>query len=209
MNISFKAFKLEDKHKIFLFIVALLGLLSTSYYSVIMPQMEDVARLQNQYESERQRVQILETFALNHPDINKYVKELNAKAEAVDKSLPNDLEVARFLVEIESVSKAAGGVQLAQIKPAQAINKNGYREIPIEILVRGTFTQMLNFLKKLEETQRFHSIANMSIQSQKNILESKITVLIFSYGIVQNATPTPGAAPSANAKPASPPAVKN
>jgi len=176
--------KLEIKHKIILFGAGIAAVIVVFYLYLWLPQTERIAALTAQYQTERQRVQTIEAFANAHPDIGAYETELNNKLAQVDKMLPNNAEISEFIIEAENIAKISG-VQLLRIKPAPAVNKNGYREIPLEMVVKGNYFQTLSFLKKLEEITRFNSVLNLATQSKNGDLESKLSVVIYSYGVTQ------------------------
>ncbi|MEG6585545.1 type 4a pilus biogenesis protein PilO [Dendrosporobacter sp. 1207_IL3150] len=173
-----------DKHKILIFCAGIVTVIVVFYYYILIPQQDRIAQLTSTYESERQRVQTIEAFAKAHPDIGVYEQELNNKIATVDKMLPHNIELSEFIVEVEK-SASNSGLQLTKFKPGQEVNKNGYREIPLELVVKGDYFQTLAFLKKLEDLTRFNSGNNVSVQYRDGQLESKILINIYSFGVNQ------------------------
>ncbi|MEN6413524.1 MAG: type 4a pilus biogenesis protein PilO [Veillonellales bacterium] len=194
MNFLLQTVKMNEKQKSAVFAVALLLLAALFYLVFFSPQHQRMLNLQNQYQTERQKVKSIEAFALVHPNIDQYLTELDGQFAQVEKQLPESLAIGDFLIQAEQVSQDSG-VQLMHIKPLPVINKNGYREIPLEVVIKGKFSQTIAFLKKLEEISRFNAVTNMSVQSKQGILESKLTVILYSYG----STPAAGS-PAAPAK---------
>ncbi len=170
-----------DKHKVLLFIAGIVTVMIGFYYFIFLPQRTQISQLKTMQQAESQRVQMIEDFATAHPNIGQYEQELTAKQALVNKMLPDQAEISGFILEIEKAAQK-NNIQFIRIKPAQAINKNGYREIPLELLVRGSYFQTLNFLKTLEDLPRFNSGVNMAVQAQNGQLESKITLIIYCYG---------------------------
>ena len=153
------------------------------YIGIVAPQRANIAVLAAQYQAEQQRVQVIETYAKQHPDSGAHLKELDQKLTQINVKLPDQPELGEFIKEIEQASKLSG-MRLAEIKPAVAINKAGYREIPIEILLRGSFANLLEFVKAIESGKRFTSIATTNIQAKQGMLEVKLTMNIYSFGVV-------------------------
>lgn len=145
------------------------------------PQQARITELKEQLERERQEVQILEAFSLAHPSIDKYIGELKVKHAAVDQMLPAETRLGEFILAAQQAADDAG-VELLQIKPMTPLNKAGYREIPVEILVRGGFFASTHFLRKLEEGPRFTLVQNLSVFSRAGELESKLILGVFSFG---------------------------
>jgi len=176
--------KLSDRYKGVLFITCLIVGIWLFYFSLIVPQQEQITVLAAQAQVAGQRVRIIETFALAYPDADKYLTEVDKKFAQANRMLPDNLDIREFLLQMEGAAKA-GGVQLVLLQPGQSANKNGYREIPIEITIKGNFFQMASFLKRLEDSARFCNVVRLSLQSQPGGLESKLAVLIYSFGITQ------------------------
>ena len=128
------------------------------------------------------RVSEIEAFALIHPNQDEYLVEVRNKLDSANRLLPSNLEISDYLLLIDRTAKDCS-IYLKSIKPSAYINKNGYREIPIEILIQGDYFQTLNFLEKLESIPRFSTVTTISTQSHNNILESKLSVIIYSYGV--------------------------
>lgn len=192
MNFLSQAVKLNEKQKIFAFSIALMLFAAFFYLIFFSPQYQQMKNLQNQYQTERQKVKVIESFALLHPDIDQYLTELDGQFFQTEKQLPESTDISDFLIQAEQVCKDSG-VQLMSVKPLPAANKNGYREMPLEVLIKGNFTQTITFLKKLEDTSRFNAVSNMSVQSKQGMLESKLTVILYSYGSVPAANAQQGA----------------
>lgn len=152
------------------------------YIGIVIPQRTAIAVVKDQYQTERERLKVIEAFAKKHPDSIGYLKELNQKLTLLDAKLPNQPELGEFIREIEQASKLSS-MRLAEIKPAAAINKAGYQEIPLEILLTGSFTNLLEFIKTIEGSQRFTSIKNTNIQAKQGMLEVKLTMVIYSFGV--------------------------
>nr|WP_255319476.1 type 4a pilus biogenesis protein PilO [Dendrosporobacter quercicolus] len=131
-------------------------------------------------QSEQRRVGVIEAFAGAHPDISQYEQELNAKLATVNLLLPDQPKISEFIVTVEQAARASG-LELQQIKPLQPVKKTGYREIPLELTVQGTYFPTLDFLKKLEGLERFNSVVNMTVQAQTDQLTSDLRINIYYY----------------------------
>jgi len=152
------------------------------YIGIVIPQRATIAVVKNQYQTEREHLKVIEAYAKKHPDSSSHLKELDQKLTLIDAKLPNQPDLGEFIKEIEQASKLSN-MRLTEIKPTAAINKAGYLEIPIEILLTGSFTNLLEFIKTIEGSQRFTSISNTNIQAKQGMLEVKLTMVIYSFGV--------------------------
>ncbi|HWR43643.1 type 4a pilus biogenesis protein PilO [Sporomusa sp.] len=191
--------KLGLKQKAIILGVGLVAAAILIYFWIIAPQRQHINTLLAQYQTERQRIQTIEVYAQKHPDPGQHVREVDLKVAQVEAKLPNQPEIGEFLKEVEQAAKISG-VRLSEIKPSAPVNKNGYREIPVEIQIRGSFNSLLEFMNKIENSQRFNSTSNANIQVRQGMLEVRLTLAIYSYGV------SPEAAQQQTAK--SPPVKK-
>lgn len=182
---SFDLYALQLKYKNYLFLVLIVFILWTFYFIILSPKIQRMSALENELQFEQQQVAMIETFALAHPNSDEYVSEVNRGATLVDQLLPNQPDVSAYLFQLNKVAYDCQ-VQVSHIKLGTVLNKNGYREIPIEIIIKGPYFQTLKFLDKIENLPRFAMVTNITTQSQQNILESKLTISLYSYGVTAN-----------------------
>ena len=177
--------KLETRHKIFFFVLGLAIVVMVFYTYVYQSQQQCLAQLNTDLQMTKQKVQVLEGFLVQHPDLKQYEKELQDKTDLVNSKLPADKDISSFIMQIEDSAKKTN-VKLNRVKPIGEENKENYRGIKGELDITGDYFQTLEFLKKLEQLQRFNTVTDMSVQAKDEILNSKLSLLVYSYGV----TPT-------------------
>lgn len=167
------------KNYAFTAVLLLMAWLFASF--VFFPTKQRLAEMENQLRLEHSSVKILQGFGMAYPEPPKYLKMLDNKLAVLERLLPTEVQVSDFLSQSELASKASG-VQLISLKPGAPVNKNVYREWVMELVIRGSYFQTMNFLKKIEEGPRFSTVSNIAIQSKPGHLESKLAVSIYSFG---------------------------
>ena len=177
--------KLETRHKIFFFVLGLAIVVMVFYTYVYQSQQQCLAQLNTDLQMTKQKVQVLEGFLAQHPDLKQYEKELQDKTDLVNSKLPADKDISSFIMQVEDSAKKTN-VKLNRVKPIGEENKENYRGIKVELDITGDYFQTLEFLKKLEQLQRFNTVTDMSVQAKDEILNSNLSLLVYSYGV----TPT-------------------
>ena len=202
--VPFSLGRLETKVKILLFIATSILAIGCFVLFLVWPQWVRLAEIKAQYQQEHSRVQVIENFATAEPDADRYLAELDKKLMLVNQMLPSSADISDVLVQMEGYARASG-VKVILLTPQQAANKIGYREIPVEMTVKGTFLEIINFIKKIEDGTRFSAIRSITLKSdaRQNSLDMNIVVVVYSYGVVL----VPPNAP-ANTPPVPPPAAK-
>ncbi|WP_371368744.1 hypothetical protein SRRS_22000 [Sporomusa rhizae] len=174
--------KLSVYHKVLLFFAGILLSMQLCYIYIIIPQNQRIAELQAIYQTAIRKNALIQEFAKKNPNIAQYLAEVSKKAVQADTMLPNELDISEFIIQLERTINTSK-LQLIEVKAAQVIDKTEYREIPVEIIVQGSFSQMIDFLQKLENMPRFTIVNQINIQSQQGILNSKLNLSIFTYGV--------------------------
>ncbi len=180
--------RLTGKYKAIVWCVGLAAVAAVSYLGIIAPQRERILVLRAQYQAELQQIKTIEAYVQKHPDPDWYLQELKSKVARVDAKLPNQPEIGEFLKETEQLARQSG-INVAGIQPLATRNKDGYREILIELKVSGTYLNLLEFMKQLEDGRRFNSVVNIHIQAKHEKLDMKIQLAIYSNGIYLESVP--------------------
>jgi type IV pilus assembly protein PilO len=173
-------FLLATSYKIFFFYIALLSFILMVYTYVLIPQSVRITELTAAKMAFGQKIAVIQEFEKKNPDTNKYLDEIEKKVALSDSMLPNSADISSFLTPLEQAA-AASGLQITEIKPGQSKGKAGYQEYPVEVSVKGSFTQTLTFLQKLDNFVRFNTVSNINIKSNQGILDSRLTVVFYSY----------------------------
>jgi Tfp pilus assembly protein PilO len=178
---SFSFDNMPVRHKVGIFSVSLLLICCLFYLILWRPQVQRVDLLSTQLAQERQKLKTVEDFTKAHPDSGQYLAALDAKLANVDSLLPNGADVSTFLLQLELMAEQ-NKVKLGYIKPAAPVNKSGYQEFPLEVMVRGDFANCLAFLQQIETGPRLVSITGLGMQNGKYGLENKIAMVVYGYG---------------------------
>lgn len=140
------------------------------------------------FEAENQEIK---RYKEEHPEPEKHIEELDWRKEEVNKALPNELEFSGYVKQLDRAALETG-VQILSMSPRTAVNKAEYREIPVEIETKGSYKAFIEYLKKVEKTDRLNTISGIGLSVQNNLVICKIIMRIYSYGI-DAAASKPGA----------------
>lgn len=173
--------EISPKYLVALYLAIVLAIGVTTSSVIFAPQEKRLAELTRQLQQEKQKVAVVESFILTNPDVEKYQNELQLALQRAEIALPDSMEVSAFLSQIERNARDAG-VKLTSVKPGAATERAGYRELPVEVSVEGTFFATLSFLKKLEDGARFSIPSAFLMQQKQNLLVTRLNLQIFCYG---------------------------
>lgn len=150
-------------------------------FHVWLPQQAEIHSLEKALSETEKKIAAVETFAGQNSDSQKLKDQFRQKLLLTEQLLPDNMSMGEFLVELERTAEASK-VQIGQVQPAQAIQRNGYQETLITMTVRGDYFMVLDFLRRIEGGKRFLALSSISLQSKSgDFLEGKLTVLVYHY----------------------------
>ena len=173
--------EISPKYLIALYLVVVLAVGVAVSSVIFAPQEKRLAELTLQLQQEKQKVAVVESFILTNPDMEKHQNELQQALQRAEIALPDSMGVSVFLSQIERNAREVG-VKLTSVKPGAATERAGYRELPVEVSVEGTFFASMSFLKKLEDGARFNIPTSFLMQQKQNLLATRLNLQIFCYG---------------------------
>lgn len=180
MNHRFE--KVPDKYKIALFVIVFISGITVFMVSIHIPQQARIRSLEDELAAAEKRIFVVENFALQNQDLQTHRNEIRQKLLLTEQLLPNEVKMGELLTELESIAKASK-VQIGQVQPARPLQKSSYQETPVTMTVRGDYFMFYDFLYRIEGSKRFLAVSSLLIQSKTgDILEGKITLLVYNYG---------------------------
>ena len=177
---------LQQKLLVLGIILILILLLDLYVWPGYLAERNTYTGLQEQERSVQAKV--LETQAIaDHKEefqneLNKLSQQLN---EALTK-LPNNPEVDKYLVTLNTLSKTTE-LNVVQIEPKAEVVKGFYAEIPVQIHLTGTYDDIAMFLYKLAELQRIINVSDLDLKvmqqtsTGKTMLDAAFLTKIFRF----------------------------
>jgi type IV pilus assembly protein PilO len=100
----------------------------------------------------------------NLPQARLEVADLNAALKEAVEQLPDTKEIPDLLSGISAVARDAG-LEIQQFKQKPETYQEFYAEVPVEILVKGTYWQVEQFFKKVADLTRIVNVGNIGIKA--------------------------------------------
>ena len=103
------------------------------------------------------------------------VLELQAGLKEAVAQLPDTKEIPDLLSGISAVARDAG-LEIAQFRQRAEVYHDFYAEVPVDILVRGTYFQVEGFFRQVSELKRIVNIGNIIIKAP-SVVQSDLVEL--------------------------------
>ncbi len=148
-------------------------------YYISVDQLNELEQLEKKELELKNTFEIKQKKAINLPDYREQLKQIEASLGEMIKQMPTKAEVANLLIDI-SQTGLASGLEFRLFKPAAAIRKDFYSELPINITVIGKYEELGLFVSGLASLPRIVTVHNVAISPTEPPL-LKMDAIIKTY----------------------------
>ncbi len=115
------------------------------------------------------------------------IERLNIEVQAIGKQihqseamLPRQVDLDAFLEQLEDLAKHTG-VSVEKFTPHQVADHRLCRELPLSVMISGSFPAIYDFVISLENGNRLARIERMSIQrnNSRDLCEAQMQLALF------------------------------
>lgn len=133
-------------------------------YLIYWPRGEQIADHEAQLAMLLQDRDRKAALVANLPQAKRDVADLNAALKEAVAQLPDTKEIPDLLSGISAVARESG-LDIQQFKQKPETYQDFYAEVPVEILVRGTYWQVEAFFKRVAELTRIVNVSGIGIKA--------------------------------------------
>lgn len=162
-----KLLKLPPRQKILLMVVVVLVEAALLVYFLYLPKHKELVALKEQHTKLQAEVDEKTRIANNLPKLQQEYNDLNLQLEKALTELPNSKEIPSLLTSITSAGKSSG-LDFLKFKPLPEIKKDFYAEVPVDIIVAGSYISVANFFASVANLSRIVNITNVDFAEVKN-----------------------------------------
>ena len=133
-------------------------------YMLYLPRNAEITEKEENLvalEQDRDRKQALIS---NLPQLRQEVADLNAALKEAVAQLPDTKEIPDLLSGISAVARESG-LEIQQFRQKAETYQDFYAEVPVEILVKGTYWQVEQFFKKVADLTRIVNVSDIGIKA--------------------------------------------
>ena len=168
------------------FLAVLAALTVLFYQTVYVDQLADLEEKRRTLLLRQQDLMRLEAFSQRYRDDSAAEEALKKHAEWSRRLLPDELRTGDFLSEIQGYMLRSQ-VKVIGLTPNVVEQKEGFCRQRVELMVEGNYFQLLDFIRLLEQQNRFVTIENISGQvKDTGILCGRFDLYIFARCIEQS-----------------------
>ena len=178
-----KILKLPTRQKVMILVAVVLLVGAALFFSLLQPKMKELKDLQARLESLRSEVQEKRRVADNLPKFKSEYEKVQKELDSALTELPNQKEIPSLLTSITSAGKGAG-LDFLRFAPKPEVSKDFYAEVPVDIVVFGSYHSVANFFTATGNLPRIVNMQNVTfsdIKSDRGRTLAKVTCLATTF----------------------------
>lgn len=197
--------KLPDYQKIAIALILYVGIFALFHFLVNKKLKIEVQNLEFQRSDLIQERDETRRIAENKDQFERDVERLNEELSRALKELPNQREIPGLLRNVSHLGRK-NGLEFQLFHPLPEVRRDFYAEVPVEIVVTGTYHEVALFFDRVGKLPRIVNIRNVEMtkpeeRSGRIILSTQCEAV--TYRFIEQA-PAGGDATTADAGGAGP-----
>lgn len=178
-----KILKLPTKQKILILILVVVLEAAAMVWFLYVPKYKELANLKVELTKLQAEIDDKTRIANNLPRLQAEYEQLNRELAQALTELPNSKEIPSLLTSITTLGKNAG-LDFLTFKPKGEALKDFYAEVPVDIIVSGSYFSVANFFAAVANLPRIVNITNVAFSDIKNVnnrMMTKVTCLATTF----------------------------
>ena len=178
-----KILKLPTKQKIIILVLVSVIEAAALVWFLYLPKHKELAGLKVELTRLQDEITEKTRIANNLPKLQAEYNQLNQELAQALTELPNSKEIPSLLTSITALGKSAG-LDFLTFRPKAEVPKDFYADVPVDIVVSGSYFSVANFFAAVANLPRIVNITNVAfsdIKSVNNRMMTKVTCLATTF----------------------------
>lgn len=178
-----KILKLPTRQKVMILVAVVVLVGAALFFGLQQPKMKELTELQTKLDGLHADVQEKKRIADNLPKFKADYEKLQKELESALTELPNQKEIPSLLISITSAGKGAG-LDFLRFAPKPDVPKDFYAEVPVDIVVFGSYHSLANFFTAVGNLSRIVNMQNVTfseIKTDKGRTLAKVSCLATTF----------------------------
>jgi type IV pilus assembly protein PilO len=145
-----------------IFLIVLLAVPVASFIYVFKPRNEQITSAQVEVEQKEMRLNQLREMTTRLEDIGREIERGRDSIEVIEAKLPSQQDVEVVLEQVWQLAKA-NHLAVRSVKSQKMVDSATYRELPLKMILEGSFDGFYEFLLELENISRITRVHEMKL----------------------------------------------
>jgi type IV pilus assembly protein PilO len=178
-----KILKLPQKQKILILVFVSILEAAALVWFLYIPKHNELEVLKTKLAQLQGEIAEKTRIANNLPKLQIEYEKLNQELAQALTELPNSKEIPTLLTSITTTGKSSG-LDFLTFRPKPEVPKDFYADVPVDIVVSGSYFSVANFFAAVANLPRIVNITNVAfsdIKSVNNRMMTKVTCLATTF----------------------------
>lgn len=144
----------------------IVAFLALDYFFLYSPQSLTISQLTENIGNMQKERDKKKQLVANLPKLEQQLKELDGRLKQAVAQLPDQKEIPDLLSSISSKARESG-LEILNFRPRGENPQDFYSEIPVDVVVRGGFHELVAFFDEVGRLHRLVNIRNIEIRNPK------------------------------------------
>jgi type IV pilus assembly protein PilO len=167
------------------------------WYFFWSPKAEELKNAENRLRQDQMKIREYEAIAAELPKFEKEYKRLDREFDLMARKLPKDKEIPALIDGVYS-EISASNLESITFTPKPQVAKDIYAEIPIQMEVIGTYSNLADFFDRISRLPRIVNVRDLQLK-RNNIVGGNV-MLNAKFDVVTFRLLPPQEAPKDNKK---------
>lgn len=160
-------------------------ILLLDYFLFYSPRSDEISRLAQEIGNQHSERDKKKKEVANIPKLKEEMRQLDGRLKEAVAQLPDRKEIPDLLSSISNKVKESG-LEILIFRPRAENLQDFYAEIPVDIVVRGGYHDVVTFFDEVGRLNRLVNIGNIEIKNPKTagdqvILETSTVATTFRF----------------------------
>ncbi|MBI3793993.1 MAG: type 4a pilus biogenesis protein PilO [Nitrospinae bacterium] len=137
-------------------------LVAALFFTLIQSTLDDTQKIQDEYAKVAKEIKAKEELEAKLPEFILQIAALDAQVSDLRRQLPETKEIPNLLEQVSALGLKSG-LEFVVFKPLPEVEKDFYSEVPVDVIVSGTFHSMLSFFDQVSKMPRIVTFTNVAI----------------------------------------------
>jgi type IV pilus assembly protein PilO len=152
--------------KIAILAVVIMLLAGLDYSFLYEPRAAQIGKLNDDIANAQNEKNLKQQKAANLAALQKEIRELDARLKEAVAQLPNKREIPDLLSSISNKARESG-LEIVLFRPRAENYQDFYAEVPVDIIVKGKFHNVVSFFDEVGRLDRLVNINNIGFKNPK------------------------------------------
>jgi type IV pilus assembly protein PilO len=155
------------------------------YFLLVSPVESEISKLRGEMNKIKEEIQVQEKAKKEKTNLQAQIKELEKELQVLRSKLPEEKEIPTLLSTVNEIGRL-NGLEFLLFKQDNAVRRDYYSEIPVQVQVTGPYHQVALFLNRVATLDRIIQISKLRLDKYKAVgtggrLEASMQATTYKY----------------------------